>query len=126
VAILLRLFHGDSNAVPPGDWLKPESIAESMKLKRKLPLRPTGEACQSEDCRWVMSLGPGDHVLSNDRGCTDSARAALLRAGERLDKDSERLERSTCDFRERSRSKLLNGTDTRLSSAGLIHRTKQT
>lgn len=98
---------------PPGDELKPESITEFTECKRKLKGRPGGEA------------GPGEYVLSSDtpRGGNDSMRAADPREGESLDEASERLERSPCDFRERSRSKLLIGTDDGLSSAGLVHRT---
>mmetsp|Transcript_89559 Transcript_89559/g.178027 ORF Transcript_89559/g.178027 Transcript_89559/m.178027 type:complete len:122 (-) Transcript_89559:2159-2524(-) len=120
---MLLLFHGDTMAVPPGDEPKPES----MELKRNPPRRPGGEACRGEDCKRVVSLGPGDCMFSNDTppSGTDSVRAAAPRGGESLGSVFERLERSTCDFRERSRSKRLNGTDIRLSPVGLIYRTEQ-
>jgi len=113
---MLRLFIGDSNAVPPGDEPNPESITEFMEFNLKPPKWPGGEA------------GPGECVLSSDtpRGGNDSARAADRRVGESLAEVSERLERPACDFRESSRNKLLNGTDIWLSSAGLIHRIQQT
>lgn len=124
---MLRSFHGDSIAVPPGDDPKPKSIRESMELKRKLPRRPGGEACRGEHCSWVVSLGPGEYVFSSDTPPepegNDSVRAAAPRGGESLDEVFERLEQSTCDFRERSCNKRLTGTDMRLSRAGFIHRT---
>jgi len=99
---------------------------ESMELKCRPPRRPGGEAGRGEDCSRVVSLGPGDCVLSSDTPPpgNDSVRAAALRGGESLDDEVfERLEESTCDFRERSRNKRLNGTDDpRLSPAGFIPR----
>jgi len=98
---------------------------ESMELKRKPPRQPDGEASRGEDCNWVVSLGPGEYVFSSDTPPegNNNVRAAAPRGGESLDEVFERLEQSTCDFRERSCNKWLTGTDDCLSPAGLIHRT---